>query len=91
MDLTRAGGEDSRVVGAFPVGPSDQLVLVTDGGKLIRCPVEGIRIAGRSTRGVRLFDVSEDERVVSVARLADVGDEEEPEAEAGGDAPPAPD
>ncbi len=63
-----------RVVGAFPVNPGDQLVLVTDAGKLIRCPVHDIRIAGRSTRGVRLFDVAEDERVVSVARLADDGE-----------------
>jgi DNA gyrase subunit A len=49
-------------------------VLVTDAGKLIRCPVHDIRIAGRSTRGVRLLDVAEDERVVSVARLADDGE-----------------
>jgi len=73
MDLTRPGGRQPRVVGAFPVKPGDQLVLVTDAGKLIRCPVHDIRIAGRSTRGVRLFDVAEDERVVSVARLADDG------------------
>jgi DNA gyrase subunit A len=62
------------VVGAFPVNPGDQLVLVTDAGKLIRCPVHDIRIAGRSTRGVRLFDVAENERVVSVARLPDDGE-----------------
>jgi DNA gyrase subunit A len=73
MDLTRHGGRQPRVVGAFPVNPGDQLVLVTDAGKLIRCPVHGIRIAGRSTRGVRLLDVAENERVVSVARLADDG------------------
>ncbi len=73
MDLTRPGGRQPRVVGAFPVNPGDQLVLVTDAGKLIRCPVHDIRIAGRSTRGVRLFHVAEDERVVSVARLADDG------------------
>jgi DNA gyrase subunit A len=74
MDLTRPGGGAVRVVGAFPVNPGDQLVLVTDAGKLIRCPVHDIRIAGRATRGVRLFDVAEDERVVSVARLADDGE-----------------
>ena len=74
MDLSRGKGRQVRVVGAFPVEPTDQLVLVTDGGKLIRCPVHDIRIAGRSTRGVRLFDVAEDERVVSVARLADDGE-----------------
>ena len=78
MDLTRGKKTaEVRVVAAFPVASSDELVLVTDGGQLIRCPVGGIRIAGRSTRGVRVFDVDEDERVVSVARLADVDDAEE--------------
>ena len=61
----------AKVVAAFPVAAEDHLVLVTDGGQLIRCPVGDIRIAGRSTRGVRLFDVAEDERVVSVTRLED--------------------
>ena len=74
MDLSRGSAGESRVVGAFPVAATDQIVLVTDGGKLIRCPVNDIRIAGRATRGVRLFNVAEDERVVSVARLADVGE-----------------
>ncbi len=87
MELSRGRGISSRVIGAFPVEPSDQVVLVTDAGKLIRCPVSDVRIAGRATRGVRLFDVAEDERVVSVARLADEGeDPEEPEEPApGGD------
>ncbi len=78
MDLSRGRGAAARVIGVFPVDPTDQVVLVTDGGKLIRCPVNDVRIAGRSTRGVRLFDVSEDERVVSLARLAEAaGDGEE--------------
>ena len=90
MDLTRHGGKRPRVVGAFPVNSGDQLVLVTDAGKLIRCPVHDIRIAGRSTRGVRLFDVAENERVVSVARLPDDGeangnDEADEEIAANGD------
>ncbi|MEE8507202.1 MAG: DNA gyrase C-terminal beta-propeller domain-containing protein, partial [Kiloniellales bacterium] len=74
MDLSRGKDATPRVAGAFPVNPGDQIVLVTDAGKLIRCPVHDIRIAGRSTRGVRLFNVAEDERVVSVARLADDGE-----------------
>jgi len=93
MDLTRAKkGQDVWVVAAFPVAGSDELVLVTDRGQLIRCPVAGIRIAGRSTRGVRVFDVDQDERVVSVARLADVdsaegqlSEEELPQEEFGED------
>ncbi|MEE8622442.1 MAG: DNA gyrase subunit A [Alphaproteobacteria bacterium] len=72
--LMNPGKGDHRVVAAFPVTEGDQIMLVADGGKLIRCPVDGIRIAGRGTRGVTLFNVAEDERVVSVARLADVGD-----------------
>ncbi len=83
MDLSRGKDATPRVAGAFPVNPGDQIVLVTDAGKLIRCPVHDIRIAGRSTRGVRLFNVAEDERVVSVARLADDGEAEEVDDPAG--------
>jgi len=71
MDLARGAAGTSRVVAAFPVAPEDQLMLVTDGGQLIRCPVTGIRVAGRNTRGVRLLRVQGGERVVSVARLGD--------------------
>jgi DNA gyrase subunit A len=58
------------VVAAFAVAEDDQLMLVTDRGQVIRIPVDGIRIAGRNTQGVTLFDVAEGEHVVSVARLA---------------------
>ena len=54
---------------------SDQIMLVTNGGQLIRCPVDGIRIAGRSTQGVIVFNTAEDERVVSVERLTEEGEE----------------
>ena len=50
---------------------SDQIMLVTDKGQLIRCPVEGIRIAGRSTQGVIVFDTAEDEHVVSVEHIGE--------------------
>ena len=53
------------VVAAFPVEPTDQIMLVTDAGKLIRCPIDDVRIAGRKTQGVTLFRVDSDERVVS--------------------------
>ena len=46
-------------------------MLVTNGGQLIRCPVNDIRIAGRGTQGVIVFDTAEDERVVSVERLSE--------------------
>ncbi len=67
------------VVAAFPVADRDQIMLVTDGGQLIRCPVHDIRIAGRKTQGVVLFKVAEGERVASVAHLA----EEEQERDEG--------
>jgi DNA gyrase subunit A len=80
MDLSRSRkGADVWVVAAFPVAASDELVLVTNRGQLIRCPVRDIRIAGRSTRGVRVFHVDQEERVVSVARLDEVETAEEAE------------
>jgi DNA gyrase subunit A len=48
---------------------------VTDRGQLIRCPVNGIRIAGRSTQGVIVFDTAEGERVVSVEHISEEGDD----------------
>ena len=62
---------NGNVIATFPVEESDQIVLMTDAGQVIRCPVNDIRIAGRNTQGVTLFRVNDDEHVVSVARLAD--------------------
>ena len=62
-----------RLVASFPVEEADQLMLVTDGGQLIRCPVNGIRIAGRSTQGVIVFNTAHDEKVVSVERIGEEG------------------
>ncbi len=65
-----------RLVASFPVEESDQIMLVTNAGKLIRTKVEGIRIAGRSTQGVIVFDTAEDERCVSVERISEEDDAE---------------
>jgi DNA gyrase subunit A len=73
MNLER---RQDAMVGVFPVGARDQIILVTDGGMMIRVPVEGIRIARRRTQGVVVFKVGEAEQVVSVAHLS--------ETEAGG-------
>ena len=62
---------NGKLVASFPVEESDQIMLVTDGGKLIRTSVNGIRIAGRSTQGVIVFNTADDEKVVSVERIAD--------------------
>jgi DNA gyrase subunit A len=59
------------LVASFPVEETDQIMLVTDGGQLIRCPVNDIRIAGRSTQGVTVFRTAEDETVVSVSRISE--------------------
>ena len=66
-----------RVVGGQQVTDDDQLMLVTNNGKIIRLRMRDIRVIGRNTQGVRLIDLEEDERVVSLARLAEKEDEEE--------------
>ncbi len=72
MAITEKNG---RLVASFPVEETDQIMLVTDGGQLIRCPVDGIRIAGRSTQGVIVFSTAEGEKVASVERLSEEGEE----------------
>jgi DNA gyrase subunit A len=72
MAITERNG---RIVASFPVEETDQIMLVTDGGQLIRCPVDGIRIAGRATQGVIVFNTAEGERVASVERLSEEGEE----------------
>jgi DNA gyrase subunit A len=62
---------NGKLIASFPVEDSDQIMLVTDKGQLIRCPVEDIRIAGRSTQGVIVFDTAEDEHVVSVEHIGE--------------------
>ena len=72
------------VVASFPTTQADQLMLVTDQAKLIRLPLESLRVIGRGSAGVRLFNVADEEHVVSAVRLAEDAGEDggEPEAEA---------
>jgi DNA gyrase subunit A len=67
---------NGRLVASFPVEDRDQIMLVTDGGQLIRCPVAGIRVAGRGTQGVIVFDTHETEKVVSVEHISDEGEDD---------------
>jgi DNA gyrase subunit A len=60
---------NGKLIGSFPVEEGDQIMLVTDRGQLIRIPVEGISVMGRSTQGVIVFDTAEGERVVSVEHI----------------------
>jgi DNA gyrase subunit A len=83
---------NGRLVASFPVEDADQIMLVTDGGQLIRCPVDGIRIVGRASQGVIVFDTAEGERVVSVEHISEdtgpEGDAGEGGADAAGDDTP---
>jgi DNA gyrase subunit A len=63
------------VVASFPTTQADQLMLVTDQAKLIRLPLDSLRVIGRGSAGVRLFNVADDEHVVSAVRLLDDGGE----------------
>jgi DNA gyrase subunit A len=89
--ITRRGGKgivamavndrNGPLVASFPVEDKDEIMLVTDGGQTIRIPVGGdkpIRIAGRGTQGVTVFDTGEDEHVVSVERLGETDGAEDP-------------
>ncbi|MET0483493.1 MAG: DNA gyrase subunit A [Aestuariivirgaceae bacterium] len=67
------------IVASFPVEHDDQIMLVTAGGQIIRCPVDQIRVAGRSTQGVIVFK-GDGEKVVSVERLEESGESAEGEA-----------
>lgn len=82
-------GRNGPVVASFPASQADQLMLVTDQAKLIRLPLDSLRVIGRGSAGVRLFNVSGDEHVVSAVRLAE-GEAEDAEGSEEGVAPVAP-
>ncbi len=68
---TSKAKEIGPLIASFPVEPEDQIMLVTDGGQVIRVPVDGIRIASRATKGVTIFSTAKDEKVVSVERISE--------------------
>nr|WP_285294400.1 DNA gyrase subunit A [Aureimonas altamirensis] len=82
-DVSRIGDIGALVAG-FPVEESDQLLLISDRGQMIRVPINGIRIASRATKGVTIFNTADGERVVSVERIPDQGEEVPELGEAGG-------
>ncbi len=69
---------NGEVAASFPATDTDHIILITNKGTLIRCPVADIRIGGRSTQGVTIFRVAEGEKVVSVARIAEAENGESP-------------
>ena len=74
--------EIGRLVAAFPIGPDDQIMLVSDGGTVIRVPVSGIRLASRATKGVTIFNTAEGEKVVSVEPISEPAGEDGDESAA---------
>ncbi|WP_136645419.1 DNA gyrase subunit A [Tabrizicola sp. YIM 78059] len=69
------GPRGGRIVASFPVELSDQIMLATSTGQSIRVPVDQISFRSRSAGGVKVFSIAADEEVVSVARVADQGDD----------------
>ncbi len=77
QELGRKKGQpDAKLVRSFGIEDDDQLMIVTDGGQLIRCPVRNISIVSRSARGVTVIRTKDDEKVVSVERIVENDDEE---------------
>ena len=74
MELAKRNDE---MISSFPITEDDQIMLISNGGQLIRCGIKDVRIAGRNTKGVTLFRLGKGERVVSVARVDDDGDDED--------------
>ena len=78
----KLGGKNTAVAGSFPVDNNHDIIMVTDGGKIIRTPVADVRIAGRATAGVTLFRTSENEKVmsaISIEREEEASEEVAPE------------
>ena len=67
---------NGKVAASFPVEDGDHVVMMSDGGRIIRMSVDDIRVAGRNTQGVTLFTTAEGEKVVSVAHLSRPGEDE---------------
>ena len=72
----KLGGKNTAVAGSFPVADDHDIIMVTDGGKIIRTPVKDVRIAGRATAGVTLLRTAENEKVVSAISIAGEGEED---------------
>ena len=62
---------NGKVASSFPVNEGDEIILSTDKGKMIRCSVKEIRVAGRNTQGVRIFKIMSEEKVVSAFKILD--------------------
>ena len=70
----QTGTRNGKVVGAMPVSSDDEIMLITNSGTLVRTPVEGVSKTGRNTQGVRLIRLSEEEKLVEIERIENLGD-----------------
>ncbi|MBN8875367.1 MAG: DNA gyrase subunit A, partial [Rhodospirillales bacterium] len=86
-NITLGGRNGTAVVATFPVRPGDDVMLMTDAGRLIRVPADQVRITGRSAMGVMLFRVNAEEHVTSVFPVIEDPATEDPSEGAGSDEP----
>ena len=77
QELVRKGSDNAKLVRSFTIEDENQIMIVTDGGQLIRCPVRNIRIVSRTSRGVTVIKVKEKEKVVSVERIEESEDQDD--------------
>ena len=77
MISIKVSERNGKVVAATQVEETDQIMLITDAGTLVRTRVSEVSIVGRNTQGVRLIRTADDEHVVSLERVCDADDEEE--------------
>ena len=80
----RTSSRNGKVVRVAQVVQEDEVMLITDGGKVLRCPVSGISQMGRATQGVRVMNLGSGEKLVAMARLAEADIERAVEQEASG-------
>ena len=73
----KLGGKNTAVAGSFPIDAEHDIMMVTDGGKIIRTPADAVRIAGRSTAGVTLFKTADKEHVISATAIEKEEESEE--------------
>src|SRR3989339_1697910 len=73
----KASERNGLVVGALQVTDEDELMMITNGGKIIRISMRDLRVIGRNTQGVRLFKLDEGEKVMAVDRMAEIISEDE--------------
>ena len=78
LDITKRNGP---IMAILQVNEDDEIMLVTDGGKILRMIAKGVSLIGRVTQGVKLMDLEAEERVVSLAKVAEKSDDGEPEPE----------